>query len=172
LLHQGWKDSFDAVAGADGRQPSGAIALAEVQGYTWRGLHECARLASGLWADNLWANTLRQLADDLRAHFRETFWMKQHNFPALALDGDNHQVDALASNAGHLLWTGILNEDEARTITSRLLAEDFFTGWGIRTLAEGQHYYHPVSYHNGLFTVHGEVNSLMSVMPPSGRHFS
>jgi glycogen debranching enzyme len=149
LLHQGWKDSFDAVAGADGRQPGGAIALAEVQGYTWRGLHECARLASGHWGDNAWAHTLRQLADDLQARFREAFWMKQHNFPALALDGDNHQVDALASNAGHLLWTGILNEEEASTVTSRLLAEDFFTGWGIRTLAAGQHHYHPMSYHNG-----------------------
>jgi glycogen debranching enzyme len=149
LLHQGWKDSFDSVAGADGRLPVGAVALAEVQGYTWRGLHECARLASDHWDDNAWAHTLRQLADDLRIRFRETFWMKQHNFPALALDGNNHQIDALASNAGHLLWTGILDDGDARAVTSRLLEADFFTGWGIRTLAEGQHHYHPLSYHNG-----------------------
>ena len=149
LLHQGWKDSFDSIAGADGRLPAGAIALAEVQGYTWRGLHECARLASDYWDDNAWAHTLRQLADDLRVRFRETFWMKQHNFPALALDGNNRQIDALASNAGHLLWTGILDDGDARAVTSRLLEADFFTGWGIRTLAEGQHHYHPLSYHNG-----------------------
>ena len=149
LLHQGWKDSFDSVAGADGRLPVGAVALAEVQGYTWRALHECARLASDHWDDNAWAHTLRQLADDLRVRFRETFWMKQHNFPALALDGNNRQIDALASNAGHLLWTGILDDGDARAVTSRLLEADFFTGWGIRTLAEGQHHYHPLSYHNG-----------------------
>lgn len=149
LLHQGWKDSFDAVAGADGHEPSGAIALAEVQGYTWRGLHECARLAADYWADEAWADSLRALADGLRVRFREAFWMEQQNFPALAIDGADRHVDALASNAGHLLWTGILDDGDAGAVTSRLLEEDFFTGWGIRTLAAGQHYYHPMSYHNG-----------------------
>jgi glycogen debranching enzyme len=149
LIHQGWKDSFDAVAGADGREPVGAIALAEVQGYTWRGLHECALLASETWNDKQWARRLSRLADSLRKRFREVFWMQQQDFPALAVDGDNHQVDALASNAGHLLWAGILDEDDARTVTARLLGEEFFTGWGIRTLAVGQHFYHPMSYHNG-----------------------
>jgi glycogen debranching enzyme len=149
LLHQGWKDSFDAVAGADGREPAGAIALAEVQGYTWRGLRECARLAAEHWGDPAWAETLNGLADGLKARFRDAFWMEQQNFPALAVDGEGHQVDALASNAGHLLWSGILDPEDARAVTSRLLQSDFFTGWGIRTLAEGQHYYHPMSYHNG-----------------------
>ncbi|HYH76735.1 MAG TPA: glycogen debranching N-terminal domain-containing protein [Arthrobacter sp.] len=149
LLHQGWKDSFDAVAGADGREPTGAIALAEVQGYTWRGLRECARLAAEYWGDPGWAETLSGLADGLKARFRDAFWMEQQNFPALAVDGEGRQVDALASNAGHLLWSGILDPEGARAVTSRLLQSDFFTGWGIRTLAEGQHYYHPMSYHNG-----------------------
>jgi glycogen debranching enzyme len=149
LIHQGWKDSFDAVAGADGREPVGAIALAEVQGYTWRGLQECAGLASGIWNDEEWALRLSSLADSLQKRFREVFWMEQQDFPALAVDGDNHQVDALASNAGHLLWAGILDENDARTVTARLLGEEFFTGWGIRTLAVGQHFYHPMSYHNG-----------------------
>ncbi|MDF2049548.1 glycogen debranching N-terminal domain-containing protein [Arthrobacter sp. Cr_A7] len=149
LLHQGWKDSFDAVADADGREPAGAIALAEVQGYTWRGLQECARLAAEQWGDQAWADTLQQVANELKARFRQEFWMEQHNFPALAVDGDGWQVNALASNAGHLLWTGILDPEDARAVTSRLLREDFFTGWGIRTLATGQRYYHPMSYHNG-----------------------
>lgn len=149
LLHQGWKDSFDAVAGADGSQPTGAIALAEVQGYTWRGLRECARLAAEYWGDQAWAETLNGLADGLKARFRKAFWMDSQNFPALAVDGEGHHVDALASNAGHLLWSGMLDAEDARAVTSRLLQPDFFTGWGIRTLAEGQHYYHPMSYHNG-----------------------
>ena len=149
LLHQGWKDSFDAVAGADGREPVGAIALAEVQGYTWRGLRECARLAAEYWGDQAWAETLHGLADELKARFRDAFWMEQQNFPALAVDGEGHQMDALASNAGHLLWAGILDAADAKAVASRLLQDDFFTGWGIRTLAEGQHYYHPMSYHNG-----------------------
>jgi hypothetical protein len=154
LLHQGWKDSFDAVAGADGREPAGDIALAEVQGYTWRGLQECARLAAEHWGDQAWADTLQQVADELKARFRREFWMEQQNFPALAVDGEGRQVDALASNAGHLLWTGILDPEDARAVTSRLLQDDFFTGWGIRTLAAGQHYYHPMSYHNGSIWPH------------------
>ena len=149
LLHQGWKDSFDAVAGADGSQPEGAIALAEVQGYAWRGLRECARIAAGQWGDPAWAETLNGLADDLKARFRQAFWMEPQEFPALAVDGTGRQVDSLASNAGHLLWAGILDPDDARAVAGRLLQPDFFTGWGIRTLAEGQYYYHPMSYHNG-----------------------
>ncbi|MET3172551.1 UNVERIFIED_ORG: glycogen debranching enzyme [Arthrobacter sp. UYCu721] len=149
LLHHGWKDSFDAVAGADGREPVGDIALAEVQGYTWRGLRECARLAAEQWDDQAWAGTLRGLADELKLRFRDAFWMESQNFPALAVDGGGDQVDALASNAGHLLWAGIVDADDARAVASRLLRDDFFTGWGIRTLAEGQYYYHPMSYHNG-----------------------
>ncbi|MFJ6027894.1 glycogen debranching N-terminal domain-containing protein [Pseudarthrobacter sp. NPDC092424] len=149
LLHQGWKDSFDAVAGADGRQPEGAIALAEVQGYAWRGLRECARVAAEHWGDTAWAETLRVLADELKARFRKAFWMEVHDFPALAVDGEGVQVDSLASNAGHLLWAGILDPEDARAVATRLLEPDFFTGWGIRTLAGDQFYYHPMSYHNG-----------------------
>ncbi|MFX1818575.1 glycogen debranching N-terminal domain-containing protein [Pseudarthrobacter sp. CC4] len=149
LLHQGWKDSFDAVAGADGREPAGAIALAEVQGYAWRGLRECARLANDYWGDPEWAASLRELADALKTRFRKAFWMPAQDFPALAVDGEGRQVDALSSNAGHLLWAGILDTDDARSVATRLLQEDFFTGWGLRTLAEGQYYYHPMSYHNG-----------------------
>jgi glycogen debranching enzyme len=100
LLHQGWKDSFDAVAGADGHEPSGAIALAEVQGYTWRGLHDCARLAIESWGDPAWADSLRKLAEDLRVRFREAFWMEQQNFPALAIDGTNRHVDAWPPTPG------------------------------------------------------------------------
>lgn len=149
LLHQGWKDSFDAVAGGDGREPAGAIALAEVQGYTWRGLQECARLASDHWGDSEWAASLREVADALKIRFRNAFWMPAQDFPALAVDGEGRQVDALSSNAGHLLWAGILDQDDAWSVTSRLLQQDFFTGWGLRTLADGQYYYHPMSYHNG-----------------------
>ncbi len=71
------------------------------------------------------------------------------DFPALALDGAGRQVDALASDAGHLLWSGILDQDRAERVGRRLLEPDFFSGWGIRTLAEGQVPYHPLSYHRG-----------------------
>jgi glycogen debranching enzyme len=79
----------------------------------------------------------------------EVFWMPEADFPALALDGNGRQADVLASDAGHLLWSGILDADLARRMGRRLLRPDFFSGWAIRTLAAGQHAYHPLSYHRG-----------------------
>lgn len=149
LKNQGWKDSADAVMHADGSLESGAIALCEVQGYTWRGIVEAARLARTLWGDAAWADDLEAVADALRERFRERFWLEPSNFPALALDGEGRQVDVLASNAGHLLWSGILTAAEAEHVVHRLVSEEFFTGWGIRTVAAGQTAFSPLSYHGG-----------------------
>ncbi|MFE5291858.1 glycogen debranching N-terminal domain-containing protein [Isoptericola sp. NPDC056618] len=149
LINQGWKDSHDAVAFRDGTLATGPIALCEVQGYAWRGLVDTARLARTVWHDPAWADELDDLATELRSRFLERFWMDDDAFPALALDGDGRQVDALASNAGHLLWCGILDAEQAASVADRLLAPEFFTGFGIRTLASGQARYAPTSYHNG-----------------------
>ncbi|GAA2331162.1 hypothetical protein GCM10010431_62340 [Streptomyces kunmingensis] len=102
-----------------------------------------------MWQDPGYARELDRLADELRARFARDFWMDGDDFPALALDGDGRQVDALASDAGHLLWSGILDEDRARRVGRRLLEPDFFSGWAIRTLAADQRPYHPLSYHRG-----------------------
>ncbi|ROS75476.1 glycogen debranching N-terminal domain-containing protein [Cellulomonas sp. PhB143] len=149
LINQGWKDSHDAVVFRDGTLADGPIALCEVQGYAWRGLTDTARLARTVWGDAAWADELDRLAQELRTRFVERFWMDDVQFPALALDGDGRQVDALASNAGHLLWSGILDPRRARAVTDRLMAPEFRTGFGIRTLAAGQAPYAPTSYHNG-----------------------
>jgi glycogen debranching enzyme len=157
LINQGWKDSHDAVAAADGTHATGPIALCEVQGYTWRGLAETARLAREVWNDPDWATELDRIAESLRQRFRSTFWMPAHDFPALALDGQGRQIDALASNAGHLLWSGILNQTDAESVAARLLQPDFYTGWGIRTLAAGQRLFHAMSYHNGSVWPHDTI---------------
>jgi glycogen debranching enzyme len=157
LINQGWKDSHDAVAAAEGTLPQGAIALCEVQGYAWRGLVETARLARAYWNDPVWAEELEDLAERLQRRFKAAFWMPDQNFPALALDSRGNQVDALASNAGHLLWSGILDQEEAEAVTERLMGPDFFSGWGIRTLAAGQSLFHPMSYHNGSVWPHDTI---------------
>ena len=154
LLNQNWKDSAGAVCFSDGTQATGAIAVAEAQGYAYDALRRTAALARTVWHDTSWADRLETAASGLRERFRRDFWLPGADFPALALDGAGRQADTLASDAGHLLWSGILGTDEARTVGRRLLGPDFFSGWGVRTLAEGQSPYHPLSYHRGSIWPH------------------
>ncbi|WP_327669185.1 MULTISPECIES: glycogen debranching N-terminal domain-containing protein [unclassified Streptomyces] len=149
LVNQNWKDSAGAICFKDGTQAEGPIAVSEAQGYAYDALRRTARLAAQVWQDAAYARELDRLADELRARFARDFWLAEDDFPALALDGEGRQVDALASDAGHLLWSGILDEDRARRVGERLLAPDFFSGWAIRTLAADQRPYHPLSYHRG-----------------------
>ncbi|MFF4443154.1 glycogen debranching N-terminal domain-containing protein [Streptomyces sp. NPDC001621] len=149
LINQNWKDSAGAICFADGTQAQGPIAVSEVQGYAYDALIRTAHLAATVWQDEPYAHHLRATATALRARFHADFWMPHAAFPALALDGNGRQVDALASDAGHLLWSGILDPDLARRVGKRLLQPDFFSGWAIRTLANGQKPYNPLSYHRG-----------------------
>jgi glycogen debranching enzyme len=149
LANQNWKDSPGAICSADGVQAEGALAVAEVQGYAYDALLRTARLARTVWGDDGDADRLEAEAAALRQRFRRDFWMPERSFPALALDGEGRQADALASDAGHLLWSGILDEADAAVVARRLLQPDFFSGWGVRTLAAGQGAYHPLSYHRG-----------------------
>jgi len=153
LFTQGWKDSADAVAHADGQIAAGAIALCEVQGYAWRALTGSSRLARQIWGDTGLAERLKQEASELRVRFREQFWTRG-GFPALALDGNDERVEVVASNAGHLLFSGILDQDEAALVTERLLRADMFTGWGVRTLSSREARYNPLAYHNGAVWPH------------------
>ncbi|WOQ69992.1 hypothetical protein RYJ27_01800 [Microbacterium limosum] len=75
--------------------------------------------------------------------------MPDEGFYAIALDRDKQQVNAIASNVGHCLWTGIVDDSAARSVVERLLSPEFFTGFGIQTLATGNTRYNPVSCHNG-----------------------
>ncbi|SEG87044.1 Glycogen debranching enzyme (alpha-1,6-glucosidase) [Actinacidiphila yanglinensis] len=154
LANQNWKDSAGAVCFADGTQATGAIAVAEAQGYAYDALRRTAHLAENVWGDPVWAQSLRQAALDLRRRFPQEFWLSGADFPALALDGEGRRVDALASDAGHLLWSGMLDQDRAQRVARRLLARDFFSGWGVRTLAADQAPYHPLSYHRGAIWPH------------------
>ncbi|MFF7202359.1 glycogen debranching N-terminal domain-containing protein [Streptomyces sp. NPDC008141] len=154
LLNQNWKDSEGAVCFTDGTQATGSIAVAEAQGYAYDALRRSAQLARTVWDDPAWADELDAHAKALRERFHADFWMPEQTFYALALDGSGRQVDALASDAGHLLWSGILDDVHAQAVGRRLLEPDFFTGWGIRTLAAGQAPHHPLSYHRGSIWPH------------------
>jgi glycogen debranching enzyme len=148
LVHHCWKDSGDSIVFRDGTPAAGPIAVAEAQAYAYRALLGTARLATRVWGDPVWARTLTATAGALRDRFAADFRLPD-GFVALALDGTGRAVDAPASNAGHLLWCGLLAADWAATVADRLARDDFFSGWGVRTLAAGQAPYHPLSYHRG-----------------------
>ncbi|WBB61506.1 aminotransferase [Streptomyces sp. WMMC500] len=149
LVNQNWKDSAGAICFADGSPAEGPVAVAEAQGYAYDALVRTARLARGVWGDAPYADRLDAVAAELRDRFHRDFWLPDEDFPALALDGRGRRVDALASDAGHLLWSGILDGPRGARTGRRLLAGDFFSGWAVRTLAAGQLPYHPLSYHRG-----------------------
>jgi glycogen debranching enzyme len=148
LRNQGWKDSFNGVTFADGRLAEPPIALCEVQGYVYAAFVARAHFAqeagdqdrARYWADR---------AAALKTAFNERFWLPERGWFALALDRDKRPVDALASNMGHCLWTGVVDEDKAAAVAERLLSPEMFTGWGVRTLASSMAAYNPMSYHNG-----------------------
>lgn len=149
LANQNWKDSPGAICSADGSRATGPVMAAGAQGYAYDALRRTAGLARTVWDDPVYADLLEQAAADLRDRFLRDFWMPGQGFPALALDGDGRQVDALASDAGHLLWSGLLDKEYGEAVGRRLLEPDFFSGWGVRTVAAGQGAYHPMSYHRG-----------------------
>ncbi|AZS87462.1 glycogen debranching N-terminal domain-containing protein [Streptomyces griseoviridis] len=149
LANQNWKDSPGAICSADGSRTHGPVLAAGAQGYAYDALRRTAQLARAVWGDEVYAALLEQAAGDLRDRFQRDFWMRDREFPALALDGEGRQVDALASDAGHLLWSGLLDKEYGEAVGRRLLEPDFFSGWGVRTLAAGQPAYHPLSYHRG-----------------------
>ncbi|MFD9292562.1 glycogen debranching N-terminal domain-containing protein [Streptomyces sp. NPDC060030] len=163
LVNQNWKDSAGAVCFLDGTQAEGPIAVAEAQGYAYDALVRTARLARDTWHDGPYADRLEAAAAGLRARFVRDFWMEGPDFPALALDGDGRQVDSLASDAGHLLWSGILDESYAQRVGRRLMEPDFFSGWAIRTLASGQPAYHPLSYHRGTAWPHDNAVAVLGL---------
>ncbi|MER6630068.1 glycogen debranching N-terminal domain-containing protein [Streptomyces sp. NPDC000987] len=161
LANQNWKDSPGAICSADGTRATGPVTAAGAQGYAYDALRRTAQVARTVWDDEVYAALLEQAAADLRDRFQRDFWMRAHSFPALALDGEGRQVDALASDAGHLLWSGLLDKEYGESVGRRLLEPDFFSGWGVRTLAAGQPAYHPLSYHRGSVWPHD--NALLTL---------
>ena len=148
LVHQGWKDSEDAIFHRDGGIATGPIALAEVQGYVYAARRAAATLARALGKPDR-AVTFEQTAETLRGRFESAFWSDALGMYALALDGDKRRCEVRASNAGQVLWSGIARPDRARRTVAALLGPAFFSGWGVRTLAEGEPRFNPMSYHNG-----------------------
>jgi glycogen debranching enzyme len=148
LVQQGWKDSHDSIFHADGRMAEPPIALCEVQAYVYEAKHMAAELATALGEPEQ-AASLRAQATALQRRFQAQFWCEELGTYAIALDGHKQACRVASTNAGHALWTGLASPGHAARMAQRFLEHDFFSGWGIRTVAEGQARYNPMSYHNG-----------------------
>ena len=153
LLNQGWKDSRDGIRDRYGKQAETPVALAEVQGYVYEAKLRMAGLAR-LRGEIPLADHLEAEAGALRERFESAFWIDDQAYYAMALDGEKRPVDAIASNAGQCLWTGIVSPERARLVAERLMAPGLFSGWGIRTYAAGQPGYNPIGYHTGTVWPH------------------
>jgi glycogen debranching enzyme len=149
LENQCWKDSWNSISYHDGRFPGLPRATCELQGYAYDAKIRGARLARQFWNDPGYAERLEREAADLKQRFNRDFWVESGQFYALALDADGGQVDALSSNIGHLLWSGIVDDSRAGAVARHLLGPDLFSGWGVRTLATGEGRYNPIGYHIG-----------------------
>jgi glycogen debranching enzyme len=153
LIHQGWKDSWDSVFHNDGTLAEGPIALCEVQGYAYAAKLAGARVASALGQTKK-ARVLLTQAEVLKENFQKAFWCEEISSYALALDGEKQQCKVGASNAGHCLYAGLAEMREAGRIADTLMGQDFFSGWGVRTLAASAARFNPMSYHNGSIWPH------------------
>jgi glycogen debranching enzyme len=153
LVNQGWKDSNDAVFHADGTQAEGPIALCEVQGYVYSAQKAAAMLARCL-GDHAREEALTTRAAQLRHRFEESFWSDELSTYVLALDGHKRPCAVRTSNAGHCLYSGIVSAERAARVAESLTSRESFSGWGVRTVAEGEAAFNPMSYHNGSIWPH------------------
>ena len=153
LANQGWKDSHDSVFHEDGSSPVGPIALVEVQGYAYAALGGMAALASRR-ADEAASSRWASAASALAARVEQTFWQEDLQFYALALDGEGKPCRVRASNAGHLLFSGLPSVERGGQVARQLLSGAFDSGWGTRTLPLHTPRFNPMSYHNGSIWPH------------------
>jgi glycogen debranching enzyme len=154
LENQCWKDSWNSILFHDGSLAPTPRATCEIQGYAYDAKIRCARLAREVWKDEPLAITLEKQAAELKRRFNQDFWIADRGFFALALDGYKRRVDSLCSNIGHLLWSGIVDDDKGKALRDHLMSPKMFSGWGIRTMAEGEAGFNPIEYHNGTVWPH------------------
>lgn len=160
LVNQGWKDSGDAIVNPDGTLAYPPIALVEVQAYVYAAKERLARVFADLGREDI-SRRLGQEARDLKVRFNQDFWLENEKFFAIALDGFGKPVATVTSNPGHALWAGIVDTDKSPDVVNRLLTNDMFSGWGIRTLSTRAPRYNPMGYHLGTIWPHD--NSIIAM---------
>jgi glycogen debranching enzyme len=148
LVSQGWKDSHDSIFHKDGSDAASPIALCEVQGYVYQAKMNASMIAKKL-GQTTFAEKLKYEAQHLKAKFNKEFWNDEIGTYVIALDGEKRQCVIRSSNVGHCLYSGIVRKEHGEAVAQHLISPHSFSGWGIRTISEGEIRYNPMSYHNG-----------------------
>jgi glycogen debranching enzyme len=171
---QGWRDSRDGVHRADGTPYSDAdkFTSAEVVGYTYDALHAMADILAshpaqtasvdqalreaGLPPEAANPSALRERAEQMREAFVRDFWLPDKKTFAMSFsvdDGVRVAQPVLASNAGHLLASKILDGPDLRpkveAMVGTLMGPDLLAEEGILTLGRREARYRPGAYHQG-----------------------
>lgn len=152
-LNQGWKDSRDSSIHQDGSLALPPIALVEIQGYVYQAKKGMAEIFFYLGEKNR-AKKLEREAQGLKKRFNRDFWMEERKYFAFGLDYQKKQIASITSNPGHCLYSGIVNQDKSEAVVKKLLSDEMFNGWGIRTMGKNETGYNPASYHNGSIWPH------------------
>jgi glycogen debranching enzyme len=159
--NQGWKDSANGIVMEDGSLAEPPIALPEVQGDVYLAMLSAADLFARDGDDDR-ADALRARANKLRDAFNRDFWLADEGYYSLCRQADGRFSRSIASNAAHLLWTGIAEADRAEAVVKRAMQPDMFCGWGVRTLSSDDASYNPIDYqvgsvwpHDNAFIVEG-----------------
>jgi glycogen debranching enzyme len=163
LANQGWKDSWDGVRFANGDVARAPIALCEVQAYVYSAYLARMHFAREM-GDEAMASRYAEMATDLKKAFNRDFWLPEKGWFAVGLDANKRPIDSLASNMGHCLWTGIVDEEKAAVVASRLLSPSLFSGWGVRTLGSDMGGFNPISYHCGSVWPHDNAVAAAGLM--------
>ncbi|MGI2293326.1 amylo-alpha-1,6-glucosidase [Paenibacillus sp. GXUN7292] len=165
--NQGWKDSSNSIVQENGQLAAAPIALIEVQGYICWAKQGLSSIYESL---NQYERSgkLRSEANHLAEQIVQYFWLEEEQFFSIALDGELKPVRSITSNPGHLLLSSILNDAKKEAVSSRLLNEDMFTGYGIRTMSSHSTGYYPMGYHNGSVWPHDNGMILLGFLR-SGR---
>ena len=140
------------------------VVLIEVQSYVYAAYRARAELARHFAP----RRRLPPANCDFKAHaMRERviheFWLgDEAGLPVLARESRTRPTcrRGPASYQGHALWAGLLDGQHAAVVARRLMSDDMFSGFGLRTLATGMGRYDPVSYHNGSVWPHDTAIAL------------
>ncbi|SDJ57657.1 amylo-alpha-1,6-glucosidase [Salimicrobium halophilum] len=162
FVNQGWKDSDNSNVHEDGTLAKDPISLVEVQGYVYQAKTTLADVYKEI-GETERAEQLREEAELLSDRFEKAFWMEEEQFYALGLDGEGKQIKALTSNPGHLLMSGISEEQRERSVAEKLVGKSLFSGYGVRTMSDDSTGYYPMSYHNGSVWPHDNAMILLGL---------
>jgi len=158
--NQGWKDSGDAIVYEDGTLVPNPLGTCEMQAFIYASKLYLSEVLWWLDETDL-AKRLLHEAEELQKRFNDAFWMEDESYIAMGLDAQKRQIKSIASDPGHCLASGIVEKKRAQLVAERLMKDDMFSGWGVRTLSAQHPAFNPYAYHRG--TVWPVENAVFSL---------